>query len=212
MRKKIIIIGGGGHARSVLSVIKKGREFLPVGYVDVWDRGKILGVPWLGPDTMLKSLRKRCRYAVMGLGSVDLSDKRRAVWKKVISSGFDLPVIVSPTAILNEGVCLQAGTVVFDGVIVNVGSKVGQGCILNTGCIIDHDCDIGDFVHLAPGVTLSGEVSVGEHCLLGTGCRVVQGRKITRECLIGAGAVVVKNCLLPGTYLGVPAEKVVRKR
>ena len=206
-KRKIVVIGGGGHAKSLISVIKKSGGFKIVGYVDVRDQGKILNVPWIGTDADLKSLKEkqRCSCVAIGVGSIDVSHKRQNIYDRMVNFGFELPTIIAPTAVINEDVAIGLGTVVFDGAIVNSGSRIGRGCILNTGCVIDHDCDIGDFVHIAPGVILSGGVKIGDHCLLGTGCKVIQYKTISRDCLVGAGAVVVKDLSSPGTYVGIPA-------
>ena len=43
---------------------------------------------------------------------------------------------------------------------------------------------------------------------LGTGATLVNNIRICDECLIGAGAVVIKNIDKNGTYVGVPARKI----
>ena len=43
---------------------------------------------------------------------------------------------------------------------------------------------------------------------LGTGATLVNDIRICDECLIGAGAVVIKNIDKNGTYVGVPARKI----
>ncbi|MCB9757507.1 MAG: acetyltransferase [Candidatus Omnitrophica bacterium] len=205
--KNILVIGGGGHAKSVISVIKKSGQFKIVGYTDVQDQGEILGVAWIGTDEDRVAIYNQYHCcAVLGIGSTKISDQRCKIIKKFTASGFTFPVIISPTAIVNEDVEIGEATVILDGVIVNAGTRVGQGCILNTGSIIDHDCTIGDFVHIAPGVILSGGVQIGDHCLLGTGAKVIQCRSIGSDCLIGAGAVVVEDIKRSGTYVGVPAR------
>lgn len=205
--KNIFIVGGGGHAKSVISVAKRCKAFKVVGYTDVRDQGKILGVPWIGTDQDWKAIQKKYKCgAVIGIGTINVSDKRQKLAQQLKTAGLELPVIVSPTAIINDDVKIGQGTAIFDGVIVNSGSRIGEGCILNTGCIVDHDCVIGDFVHLAPGTVLSGGVKVGNNCLLGTASKVIQYRAIHSDCLVGAGAVVTKDIEKPGTYVGVPAE------
>ncbi len=70
------------------------------------------------------------------------------------------------------------GTVIMDGVVINSGAKIGNFGIINTNCSIDHDCIIGNFVHIAPAVTLSGEVKDWDNVLIGTGSSVIQGIEI----------------------------------
>ena len=206
--EKIIIVGGGGHGKSVMGVVKKTGRYRILGYVDLKDQGTILGVRYMGDDRQLPILLKRnprCS-AVLGVGYIAISPKRRELSKKLRELGFKLPVIVSPTAVVNEDVKLGEGTVVHDGVVVNSGTRMGEGVIVNNNSSIDNDCQIGDFVHIAPGVTLSGGVAVGDFSILGVGSTVVQYRTIGQNCIIGAGAAVVADCLKPGVYVGVPAK------
>ncbi len=208
MKRRIVVVGGGGHARSVMAVLRKLKDWQVDGYVDREDRGDVLGCSWLGDDDVLPKLyADGCRSAVMGLGQIDLLSSRCALSGKVAALGFVFPAIVSPLAIVNDGVTLGNGVVIFDGAIVNVGSAVGEFAIINTGAVVDHDCIIGRFVHIAPGSVLSGGVRVGDNSLLGTGSRVIQNISIGSGCLIGAGAVVVKDCEGSGIYTGIPARK-----
>lgn len=204
----IVVLGGGGHAKAVIAVLKKsGHQIL--GYTDQQDRGAILSVPYLGADSSLPDLlraRGRCA-AVVAVGKVDASSRRSAIQSDVGALGFEFPVIVSPHAVVNEDVRLGSGTVVLDGVVVNSGTVTGSACILNTGSTVDHDCRLGDNVHIAPGVTLSGGVTIGDHCLIGAGATIIQGVRIDAGCLVGAGATVVKDLTTPGTYAGTPARR-----
>jgi len=206
--KRIVLVGGGGHARSVLAVLKKLPEFSVIGYVDPVDHGKLLGIPYLGNDRVLNKLLKNhdCHSAVIGIGNVEVSEYRQKVFARLGSLGYEFPVIISPTAVINDEVKLGAGTVVLDCVVLNTSVRSGKACIFNTGSLVDHDCKLGDFVHVAPGVVVSGGVKVGRGTLLGTGCRIVQDVSIVQGCLIGAGAVVIKSIKKSGTYLGVPAK------
>ncbi|MGZ3653832.1 MAG: acetyltransferase, partial [Bdellovibrionota bacterium] len=84
----------------------------------------------------------------------------------------------------------------------------GRAAILNTNSSLDHDCTLGEDVHIAPAAALSGNASVGDGCMVGIGSCVKQGVRIFSGCTIGAGAAVVRDCLEPGVYVGVPAKKV----
>ena len=51
-------------------------------------------------------------------------------------------------------------------------------------------------------------MTVGNTSELGTGTRIIQGRTIAPNTIVGAGAVVIKNITESGTYVGVPVQKV----
>lgn len=207
--EKIIILGGGGHAKAVITVIKKTGRFEILGYLDITNRGEILGIKFLGDDERLSDIKRehpQCA-AALGVGHVSISSKRCELKSKLEDLKFDLPAIISPTAIINEDVKIGKGSVVHDGVIVNSGAVIGECSIINNNSTIDHDCQIADFVHIAPGATLSGGVEVGARSIVGAGASVIQNTIIGDDCLIGAGAVVTDKCEEPGTYVGIPVRR-----
>lgn len=210
MVKKIVVIGGGGHAKVVISLLKKLNEYIIVGYTDPNDYGAVLSVPYLGSDSVLAGIRKKEKVILAALGIGQLTDATLRLNKSAELEllGFEFPSIISPNAVINEDVTIGKGTVVMDGVVINSGSRIGEFDIINTRSSIDHDCIIGDYVHIAPGVTLSGAVKVGSFSLLGTGAVAIQSVEIGDRCSIGAGAVVIHSCPEPGTYVGIPAQKI----
>lgn len=208
---EIVVVGGGGHGKVLISLLKKKIDYRILGYVDLQDRGTVLSIPWLGDDSVLPALVRRhphCQAAI-GVGRVDASSKRGyGLLARLEDMGFVVPAIVSPTAVVNEEVRLGAGTVVFDGAIINSGTVIGRGCILNTNCTVEHDCRLGQNVHVAPGATLSGGVTLGDHCMVGVGAALIQAVRVVAGSLIGAGAVVVRHLDEPGIYVGNPAHKI----
>jgi sugar O-acyltransferase (sialic acid O-acetyltransferase NeuD family) len=205
------VLGGGGHAKVVISVLKQSGYHI-LGYTDQQDRGAILSVPYLGTDAVLAGVLRshpRC-HAVVGVGKIDVSPRRVAFQSEVLALGFEFPAVVSPRAVVNEGVRLGPGTVVLDGVVVNSGTEVGCACIFNTSSTVDHDCRIGNNVHIAPGATLSGGVTIGDNCMIGAGSTIIQGLSVSADCLVGAGTTVITDLTAPGTYVGNPARRLHR--
>lgn len=206
---EIVVIGGGGHAKVLISMLKKSGWAI-LGYTDDRDRGVILGVPHLGSDRVLPRIRRThpsCS-ALIGLGKVDASSARALVQADITALGFDCPVIVSPAAIVNEEVKLGAGTAVFDGAVVNSGTVTGSLCILNTNSTVEHDCRLGANVHIAPGATVSGSASIGDDCMIGAGSTVIHEVTVCCGCVIGAGSTVVADIDSSGVYVGSPARRV----
>lgn len=206
--KDIIIIGGGGHAKVIASVLKKHSEWNPIGYTELENKGPLLGLPFLGNDYIIKSLmvERNLQYGVIGIGQIKNIYLRKKIIHSIETLGIILPPIVSEHAIVNENVKINKGTVIMDGVILQPSVQIGEYSIINTGASIDHDCQVGDYVHIAPGVILSGDVVVGSNVLIGTGARVIQGIRITDDVIIAAGSAVLGYIVKSGTYAGVPAR------
>jgi sugar O-acyltransferase (sialic acid O-acetyltransferase NeuD family) len=203
-----MIIGGGGHAKVVATLLKKHGDWNPIGYTDTTNHGPLLGLPYLGTDDIIPELMRshRMKNAVLGLGMVDLSKHRAEVIRKIKNFGLILPAIFSPQSIINESTVVGEGSLIMDGAILQPGVHIGCYSIINTGVVLDHDCTIGDQVHIAPGVSLSGGVKLGDNVLVGTGASIVQGLIVSDNVLVGAGAVVASDIQMPGTYVGVPAK------
>ncbi len=121
------------------------------------------------------------------------------------------PVLCHPSVILSPSAYLGSGTLAVAGSIVNAVAVVGRGVILNTACSVDHDCVLGDFVHLSPGVRLAGNVSIGARSWIGIGVVIREGIRIGSDVMVGAGAVVISD-LPDGAYVaGVPARSLEKE-
>jgi sugar O-acyltransferase (sialic acid O-acetyltransferase NeuD family) len=207
--QSLVVIGGGGHARVVLSILQTLPDFTLAGYTDLEDRGALFGVRYLGPDTVLATLHHTGNLAAaMGVGQVGLGDARRALWERLEPFGFAWPAIISPHAVVDAEALVSEAAVVMPGTVVNCGAVLGRGAILNTGSVVEHDSRIGDWAHVAPGATICGGVNVGEGAMIGAGAVVIEGRSIAPGSIVGAGATVVRDIVTPGVYAGTPAQRI----
>jgi sugar O-acyltransferase (sialic acid O-acetyltransferase NeuD family) len=205
----IVVIGGGGHSKVVISILRKLSRFRILGYTDLKNNGTLLSVPYLGDDREFAALISgREVSAAIGVGQVGLGTARAALWMRMQPLKLSLPAIVSPHAVVNDAVDLGNGTVVMDGAVINSGAVTGIGAIVNTGSIVEHDVILGDWVHVAPGATISGGSKIGAHTMIGVGAVVIEGRSITADCIIGAGSTVISDITIPGVYVGSPVRKI----
>ena len=207
---EFIVIGGGGHARVVISILRKLKGFSVLGYTDYMDHGTVLGAPYLGPDSSLTSIISESRRpdAVLGVGQIGLGQPRQDLWDRLVAHALHFPRILSIDAIVNDGVTGGEGAVIMDGAVINCGVTLGRGVIVNTNSTIEHDTVLGDWVHVAPGATVCGDVTIGPYSMIGAGATVIEGKKIATCCVIGAGATVVHDLKEPGVYVGCPARRI----
>ena len=143
---------------------------------------------------------------IVGIGD---NKARKKIQIHLESIGANMPVLIHPNAVVSDEVEIGAGTVIMAGTVINCSTKIKKGCIINTGATVDHDNLIEDFVHISPGCHLAGNVKLGQGCWLGIGSSVSNNISITKDSIVGAGAIVVKDIIESGTYVGVPAKKVI---
>lgn len=193
MSKRLLLIGGGGHCRSVLSSVLALNKYEAIGIVDYTDTS-VLGVSVVGQDEDLTDLKKAgWTYAFITVGSVGNTSLRRRLYQMVLGYGFTIPSIVDKTAIIAQDAIIEEGCYIGKGAILNTGCHVGKSAIINTGAIIEHDCLIGEFAHISPGTVLCGQVKVGNNSHVGAGSVVRQQIQIGNDVLVGAGSVVVND-------------------
>ncbi|MDT7812682.1 MAG: hypothetical protein QOJ51_2344 [Acidobacteriaceae bacterium] len=208
--EEFVVVGGGGHAKVVISILRKRKDCRILGYTDSRNNGTLLGIPYLGCDDELAALARKpaTLHAVLAVGQIGLGERRCDLWTRLRAHLLSFPLIVSPASIVNEEVSGGEGAVVMDGAVINSGATIGRGAIVNTNSTIEHDAVLGDWVHVAPGATVCGDVKVGSFSMIGAGATVIQGRKIVAGCVVGAGATVVSDLAEPGVYAGTPARRI----
>ena len=212
MRRPVIILGGGGHAKVAIgALLAAGVPILGIADPDPSLTGRtVLGVPFLGDDEAVLAHPPGTVELVVGLGSTGLPEKRASLFEAFKKRGYSFASVISPSAVVGVEVVLLEGAQVMAGAVIQPGTTIGRNAIVNTRASVDHDCVIGAHTHIAPGVTLSGFVHVGEGSLIGTGASVIQGIHIGKGCLVGAGSVVLQD-LPDGTKAwGVPAREASR--
>jgi len=203
MKKRLIIIGAGGHGKVCADVAIKMNRWKEILFLD--DNPELnvsMGIPVVGDTTSFQQyIYDSDIFVAIGCNKI-----RKHVLENVLNAGASIPVLIHPSAILGHDVQIGTGSVLMANVVINPCSSIGVGCIINTGATIDHDCRLGDFVHISPGSSIAGSVTIGDKAWLGIGAVVSNNLTISAECTIGAGAVVVYSINDKGTYVGVPAQ------
>lgn len=197
---KLIIIGAGGHGKVIAdNAVKNG--YTNISFVDDNFKGSIMGFPIIGTCADIENLSDSQTDFIIAIGN-------NAVRKQIaLKYNLNYATLVHPSAQIAINVEIGKGTVVMAGAVINACASVGEHCIINTGAIVEHDNVIENYVHLSPNVALGGTVKIGELTHMGIGSTVSNNITICSNCTVGAGAVVVKNIKVPGTYVGVPIKK-----
>ena len=135
--------------------------------------------------------KKGVKNAFISVGSTGDCGLRKKLYDAVKSAGYNVPVIVHPKAVVAKDVEMGEGTFVAASATINTGTKIGKNTIINTSSSIDHDCTVGDFVHIAPGVTMGGGVLVEEGWHIGLGSNICQNVEIS-HCQLGDKKPIIR--------------------
>lgn len=188
----IVLVGFGGHAKSVADCVERQNEYNIVGYTDRQDNHS--NYKYLGTDDSLEELfNLGIKNAVICIGFLGKGDIREKLYCRLKEIGFNLPPVIDPTAIVANSAIIREGTFIGKNAIINAEATLGCCCIINTGAVVEHECVVEDFSHIAVSSILCGQVRVGKACLIGANATIIQCITIPDKTIISAGEVVRKK-------------------
>ncbi len=132
-----------------------------------------------------------------------------------LKKNVDAEVRIVPPGVARFGSFLEPGAVLMPG-YVNVGARVGSGTMVDTWATVGSCAQIGRDCHLAGGVGIGGvleppsaqPVIVEDGVFVGSRVVIVEGVRVEREAVIGAGVVLTSSTAI----LDVSGPQVVEHR
>jgi sugar O-acyltransferase (sialic acid O-acetyltransferase NeuD family) len=210
MTRKLVLLGAGGHAASVLDCVDRV-AYPEIIIVDLAENlGKsVLDLNVSHVDEQLPALfADGFTHAFVAVGSILNTETRRSLTAHLLKIGFTLPNIVAPSAVVSPFSLLSEGIFIGKNVVVNARASIAQGVILNTGAIIEHDCVVGPFCHVSVGSVLCGEVTLGSDVHIGANSVVKQGCTIGSHSILGMGSVLTHDLPSHVVAYGNPCKEV----
>lgn len=206
MKRPLILIGGGGHCKSVIEVAESAGYEIK-GILDMPDEvGKevLPGHKVIGTDDEIPQYVEECDF-IITVGFIKNPALRIKLYNKVKAAGGRLATIIASTAHVSKYAELGEGTVIMHQAFVNAGAKIGDNCIINTFVNIEHDAEVGNQCHISTGTMVNGECKIGENCFIGSQSVCANCIEIASDIIVGAGSVVLKSIRVKGIYAGNPA-------
>jgi sugar O-acyltransferase (sialic acid O-acetyltransferase NeuD family) len=191
--KEILLIGGGGHCKSVIDVIECEGKFQIAGIIDKADliENNVLGCPVIGDDSDLDDLVKIYSYAIITIGQIKSPEPRKSLFNLAKKAGFIMPSVISPRAYISKHALIGDGVVVMHGAIINANASIGDNCIINSKALIEHDSKVSENCHISTNVTINGGVLVNSGCFVGSGAIIKESIVIAENSFIKAGSIVI---------------------
>lgn len=170
MKPKILLIGGGGHCKSVIDVIEQEDKYTIAGIVDKKEfiGQDVLGYKVIGCDDDLAELFKTYKYAVVTVGQIKSNSLKVKIFNNLKNIGYTIPTIISPLSYVSKHSTIEEGTVIMHHSLVNANVKIGKNCIINTKALIEHDSVVENNCHISTGAIINGGVVVKENSFIGS--------------------------------------------
>ena len=194
-KKKIILVGAGGHAKSCIDAIESQSIFQIAGMVGTESElgSFVCGYEVIATDESISKLARSYRYALIAVGQITSHKYRKRLFEITQRAGFEMPVVISSTSYVSKYALVLNGTIILNGAVVNADAKVGENCIINSKSLIEHDVKVGNHCHISTGAVLNGNVSVGEGCFVGSGAIIKEGISIAPYSIIGMSTSIKKD-------------------
>jgi len=215
MNKKGIyaVFGAGGYGREVMPLARDQliKNDVPINnlffVVDSPEIDFINGIKVISTEQFLSMncAEKNITYAI---ADSRIREEKSEFFRN--SSANDWTVLAQNCLIMDD-VKIGSGSIISPFVTLTSNISIGMNFHANIYSYVAHDCIVGDFVTLAPGVKCNGNVVIGSHAYIGTGAVIRNGSNkdplvIGKYAVVGMGAVVTKSVPDGVTVIGNPAK------
>ena len=190
MKREIILVGGGGHCKSVIDVIELEDKFIIAGIIDKKELigTKVLDYEVIACDDDLEKLSKIYQYAFITVGQIRTNNIRVKLFNKIKSIGYKIPTIISPLAHISKHSFVNEGTVIHHHSLINADVRIGKNCIINSKSLIEHDAIVEDNCHISTGVIINGGTRIEKNSFIGSNSTTKE--YITIDGFIKAGSII----------------------
>jgi sugar O-acyltransferase (sialic acid O-acetyltransferase NeuD family) len=189
LTRLLLIVGAGGHGRSVAEAVAAAGDFVVAGFLDdaFPELDRVWAFPVLGKVADLARFRDAAEHAFVAIGNNTL---RRRVTTELRDAGFVLPTIIHPWAIVSPTASIGAGSAVMAGAVVGTEAVLGDGAIVNCAAVVDHHCRVGDFGHLGVNAAMAGGSVLGAGAWMQAGSALGYGFEIDAGRVLAPGEAV----------------------
>jgi len=189
MKRKLLIIGSGGHGRSVAEAVMLSDTYEVVGFADdtTPPASEIWGLPILGGTADLRVYRSLVSAAIVAIGK---NVVRQSLSNALAQAGFELVTIVHPRAIISPRAVIGPGSAIMAGAIVGTEASLGSGVIVNCGAVVDHHARVLDFAHLGVNACMAGGAVLGRGAWMQAGASLGYGVSVADGAVLAPGAAL----------------------
>lgn len=205
---KSLIIGAGTYAEVYLAYLQEA-DVEVIGFVDdnpKYEGQSVRGVPVLGKISDLETLREKYQLeaAYCPLGN----NKLRVNFLKMAKGlGYKIPNYIHPSVIISPNVTIGEGVYILLGTTIMPHTTIKDYVMISMGVHLAHHVVLEEGVFLSTGCNFGASITAHKYAYCGISSTIMTGlHELGEDCLIGAGAVVIKDVPDRAVMAGVPAK------
>ena len=208
--KEIVIFGLGDLARLAALYFEKDSSYTVAAFTA--NQQFIKEPVWLGkpvvPFERLSELYPPAQFSLfVAIGFKQVNRARASVYENSKKKGYELVSYVNSSVADFGSAGMGDNCFILEKTIIQPYVRVGNNVMIWSGSHIGHDSTIGDHTFIAPCVAISGNVRVGEYRFIGINATIRDGITIAPGCVIGAGAIILKDTVADSVYAGANTER-----
>lgn len=201
---KLVIFGTTDFARIASVYFDKDSDYEVVAFtVDsefIGNENELLGRPIVPFEKILDSHPPGEHAMFVGIGFSKVNQVRADMYEKCKELGYSMASYVCSRATMITDIDIGDNSFIFEDNVVQPFVKIGSNTILWSGNHIGHDVTIGDHVFIASHAVVSGNATIGDYSFVGVNATFRDGVRVAPRCVIGAGAVIMKDTEEGGVY------------
>ncbi len=217
MRKKVLIMGGGGTASTIAYAIidanRRGDNTLEfVGYLNDRDGvTEIEGHPVVGGLKDIPSFIEKDYYFINAIGKIGVQQQRIELLESLNIPDERYATFIHPLAYVAPNVVLGPGCVIMPNVSISPGTQLGKCCRVMVNAIIGHNNIIGMHCFFAAQSCTGAYLTIKDGVFVSLNATVREFLTLEAYSTVGMGAVLTKSIGEHEIWIGNPAKKMEKK-
>ncbi len=199
----VVLFGVGDFAQVACEYLRRDSPHDVVAFTvhkRYIDSPELLGLPVVPFEGLTETHPPSDVSMFVAVGFSGVNRTRRGLYEECKRNGYELISYVNSKVFHVDEVELGDNCFVFEANVIQPFVRIGNDVILWSGNHIGHHTHIEDHCFIASHVVISGNVTIGEETFVGVNATFRDGVTIGPRCVIGAGALIMKDTAEGGVY------------